>query len=67
MSTDQPAKRAMNGVGPTDPVTEHVVVLGAGAGGLMVANRLDRELAGLVDLTVVDRDPTHRYQPAFYR
>jgi sulfide:quinone oxidoreductase len=45
-------------------VTERIVVLGAGAGGTMVANRLDRELAGLGDVTVVDRDPTHRYQPA---
>jgi sulfide:quinone oxidoreductase len=58
--------RAADETGPADAVTEHVVVLGAGAGGLMVANRLDRELAGLADVTVVDRDPVHRYQPAFY-
>jgi sulfide:quinone oxidoreductase len=45
-------------------VTERVLVLGAGAGGTMVANRLDRALAGLGEVTVVDRDPTHRYQPA---
>jgi sulfide:quinone oxidoreductase len=60
------ATRPAGTSGPDDTVTEQVVVLGAGSGGLMVANRLDRELAGLVDVTVVDRDPTHRYQPAFY-
>lgn len=30
----------------------------------MVANRLDRTPAGLGEVTVVDRDPTHRYGPA---
>ena len=47
-------------------MTERVLVLGAGAGGTMVANRLDRELGGLAEVVVLDRTPTHRYQPAFY-
>ena len=47
-------------------MTERVVVLGAGAGGTMAANRLDRQLAGLGEVVVVDRDPVHRYQPAYY-
>lgn len=47
-------------------MSERVVVLGAGAGGTMVANRLDRELGGFADIVVVDRTPTHHYQPAFY-
>ncbi|PSP38203.1 hypothetical protein BRC71_05900 [Halobacteriales archaeon QH_7_65_31] len=47
-------------------MSARVLVLGAGAGGTMVANRLDRELGGLADIVVLDRTPTHRYQPAFY-
>lgn len=47
-------------------MNERVVVLGAGAGGTMLANRLDRSLAAAVEVTVVDRSPTHRYQPALY-
>lgn len=47
-------------------MTERVVVLGAGGGGTMLANCLDRKLAAAVDVTVVDRSPTHRYQPALY-
>ncbi|PSP58075.1 pyridine nucleotide-disulfide oxidoreductase [Halobacteriales archaeon QH_7_66_36] len=47
-------------------MSERIVVLGAGAGGTMAANRLDRELGGLGEVVVVDRDPTHRYQPAYY-
>lgn len=47
-------------------MTERVIVLGGGAGGTMVANRLDRELGGLAEVVVLDRTPTHRYQPAFY-
>ncbi|MFB6117062.1 NAD(P)/FAD-dependent oxidoreductase [Halosegnis sp.] len=47
-------------------MSERVVVLGAGAGGTMVANRLDCELGGLGEVVVVDAEPTHRYQPACY-
>ena len=47
-------------------MADRIVVLGAGAGGTMVANRLDRELAALGDVVVVDRSPTHRYRPAQY-
>jgi len=47
-------------------MSARVLVLGAGAGGTMVANRLDRELGGLADIVLLDRTPTHRYQPAFY-
>ncbi|MFB6126682.1 MAG: FAD-dependent oxidoreductase [Halolamina sp.] len=47
-------------------MSERVVVLGAGAGGTMAANRLDRQLAALGEVVVVDRDPVHRYQPAYY-
>lgn len=47
-------------------MAESVVVLGAGAGGAMVANRLDRGLGGRGDVVAIDRSPTHRYRPAQY-
>jgi sulfide:quinone oxidoreductase len=40
-----------------------VVVLGAGTGGTIVANRLWRRLNQTVSITVVDPDPQHLYQP----
>jgi sulfide:quinone oxidoreductase len=43
---------------------KHIVVLGAGTGGTMMANRLARALArDQLRITVVDRDNTHVYQP----
>lgn len=45
---------------------ERILVVGAGSGGTMVANKLDRSLGGLASVTVVDRSPIHRYQPAYY-
>jgi sulfide:quinone oxidoreductase len=41
-----------------------VVVLGGGTGGTLVANRLARRLGDDVQITVVDRDDRHVYQPA---
>jgi len=42
------------------------LVLGAGTAGTMVANRLRRELAPAEwQLTVVDRDDDHQYQPGY--
>jgi sulfide:quinone oxidoreductase len=40
----------------------HIVILGAGTGGTMLANRLVKSLPG-ADITVVDPDPVHVYQP----
>ncbi|MFN8110198.1 MAG: FAD/NAD(P)-binding oxidoreductase [Thermoleophilia bacterium] len=42
-----------------------IVILGGGTGGTLTANRLRRELAdrGGADITVVDRDDEHCYQP----
>jgi sulfide:quinone oxidoreductase len=46
---------------------DHIVVLGAGVGGAMSANMLDRRLdASEVEITVVDKSPDHAYQPSFY-
>jgi sulfide:quinone oxidoreductase len=45
-------------------VTTHIVILGAGTGGTLVANRLRRLHADEdVLITVVDRDGGHLYQP----
>ena len=41
-----------------------IVVLGGGTGGTLTANRLRRELGDAVQITVVDRDDAHVYQPA---
>ena len=42
---------------------KNLVVVGAGTGGTMVANRMRRRLPADWALTVVDPDPTHLYQP----
>jgi sulfide:quinone oxidoreductase len=43
---------------------QHVVVLGGGTGGTITANRLRRMLpADSVDITVIDRNGDHVYQP----
>ena len=40
-----------------------VVILGAGTGGTLAANRLQRHFGGDVQITVVDHDDRHLYQP----
>ncbi|MFQ5885241.1 MAG: NAD(P)/FAD-dependent oxidoreductase [Thermoplasmata archaeon] len=42
-----------------------VVVLGGGVGGTMVANALVKELKKEADVTIVDEDGKHVYQPGF--
>jgi sulfide:quinone oxidoreductase len=44
-------------------MTDRIVVLGAGTGGTMVANRLRRACGDDVAITVVDQDDRHVYQP----
>jgi sulfide:quinone oxidoreductase len=44
-------------------MTRRIVVLGAGTGGTLTANRLRRLLADDVQITVVDQDDAHVYQP----
>jgi sulfide:quinone oxidoreductase len=44
-------------------MTAHVVILGAGTGGTLTANRLRKLLPSAVDITVVDQDGAHVYQP----
>jgi NADPH-dependent 2,4-dienoyl-CoA reductase/sulfur reductase-like enzyme len=40
-----------------------VVILGGGTGGTLIANGLRRQLADEDEITVVDRDDDHLYQP----
>ncbi|HXA29456.1 MAG TPA: FAD/NAD(P)-binding oxidoreductase [Candidatus Angelobacter sp.] len=45
-------------------MTDHIVILGAGTGGTLAANRLRRALpASAAGITVVDQDDQHVYQP----
>jgi sulfide:quinone oxidoreductase len=44
---------------------KHLVILGAGTAGTMVANRLRRTLADNWRITLVDQSETHYYQPGF--
>ena len=45
---------------------KRLLVLGAGTAGTMIVNKLRRHLdAGEWDITVVDRDDVHAYQPGF--
>ncbi len=47
-----------------DDVASHrIVIIGAGTGGTLVANRLHRLYGDSARITVVDRDDTHVYQP----
>jgi len=43
-------------------VNTRIVILGAGTGGTLIANRLRRKLSD-ADITIVDRDDAHVYQP----
>jgi len=44
-------------------MTKRIVVLGGGTGGTLTANRLRLALGESVEITVVDRDDDHLYQP----
>jgi sulfide:quinone oxidoreductase len=47
-------------------MTGRVLILGAGTAGTMVANRLRRKLAANAwEITIVDRDDEHHYQPGY--
>jgi sulfide:quinone oxidoreductase len=44
-------------------MSDRIVILGAGTGGTLTANRLHRRYGDGVDIVVVDRDDRHVYQP----
>ena len=50
--------------GSDDPQMRHrVVILGAGTGGTLIANRLHRLYGEAAEIVVIDRDDRHIYQP----
>lgn len=61
---DQPRPAAMAPTDPADRPPHHVVVVGAGFGGLFAARRLRGEP---VAVTVVDRTNHHLFQPLLYQ
>ena len=46
-----------------DDVNAQVAIIGGGTGGTVIANRLHRSLGAGADITVLDRDDAHLYQP----
>ncbi len=44
-------------------MTHRIVILGGGTGGTLLANRLERRLGDEAQITVIDRDDAHIYQP----
>ena len=44
---------------------QHILILGAGTAGTMAANKLRKRLDSEWDITIVDQDETHYYQPGF--
>jgi sulfide:quinone oxidoreductase len=44
---------------------QHILILGAGTAGTMAANKLRERLDSEWDITIVDQDETHYYQPGF--
>ncbi len=47
----------------TGAVTKRILILGGGTGGTLTANRLHKKFHGEVDITVVDENNDHVYQP----
>lgn len=46
-----------------EDMSTRIVILGAGTGGTLTANRLHREFGASVSIVVVDQDDQHVYQP----
>jgi len=46
-----------------DAMTHRIVILGGGTGGTLLANRLARRFGDEAQITVIDRDDSHIYQP----
>lgn len=45
------------------PVKKRIAIIGAGTGGTLAANRLDRQYGDSAEITVIDSDGDHVYQP----
>ncbi len=45
------------------PIAKRILILGAGTGGTLIANKLRRRYGAETAITIVDRDDRHVYQP----
>ncbi|MHB8060176.1 MAG: type III sulfide quinone reductase, selenoprotein subtype [Gaiellaceae bacterium] len=45
------------------PIAKRILILGAGTGGTLIANKLRRRYGAETSITIVDRDDRHVYQP----
>ena len=45
---------------------KRLVILGAGCGGTMMANKLRKDLDDDWSITLIDKDNVHYYQPGYF-
>jgi sulfide:quinone oxidoreductase len=50
-------------IGHDEPIANRILILGGGTGGTLIANKLRRRYGAETEITVVDRDNRHVYQP----
>jgi len=50
-------------IGHDEPIANRILILGAGTGGTLIANKLRRRYGAETEITIVDRDDRHVYQP----
>ncbi len=50
-------------IGHDERITKRILILGAGTGGTLIANKLRRRFGAETEITVVDKDDRHVYQP----
>jgi sulfide:quinone oxidoreductase len=50
-------------IGHDQPIAKRILILGAGTGGTLIANKLRRRYDAETAITIVDRDDRHVYQP----
>ena len=48
-----------------DTHVKRVLILGAGTAGMMAVNKLSEKLDDSFEITIVDQDDVHYYQPGF--
>jgi sulfide:quinone oxidoreductase len=57
------ARLRIDSIGHDERIANRIVILGAGTGGTLIANKLRRRYGAETEITVVDRDNRHVYQP----
>ena len=59
------SQTAIPNIARKDTRVKRVLILGAGTAGLMAVNKLREKLDESFEITIVDQDDTHYYQPGF--